>query len=397
MSPARARWAVGTLFLTNGALIANVVPRYPDLVERLDLSGRALGGAVGAYGAGALVLGLAAGPLVHRFGSARVSLGAVLLASANLGLVGVAGSWAVLASALLLAGAVDAVADVAENTHGLRVERALGRSVLNTMHALWSVGAVIGGSVGSAAAALQVPVAVHLPVAGLVLALVGCVAYRFLLPGPDREPPTPGPGSAPVPRLAWRSSVPLLLALGLVASTAQLMEETTATWSALYLRGELEAGAGVAGLGFVALQSAQIVGRLLGDPAVTRWGDVAVARAGGCLALLAMGPGLLLAERLGVAAAVTAFALVGLGIGTVIPSAMRRADELPGLRPGTGLTLASTVLRVVVTVAPLLLGVVADARGLVAVLAVIPGAALVLVLTAGVLGPAPTTGRSHDR
>lgn len=393
MSVGRARWAVGTLFLTNGALIANVVPRYPDLVERLDLSGTELGAAVGAYGAGALVLGLTAGPLVHRFGSARVSLGAVLLAAANLGLVGVAGSWAVLASALLLAGALDAVADVAENTHGLRVERALGRSVLNTMHAMWSVGAVLGGSVGSAAAALGVPVAVHLPLAGLVLAMVGCLAYRHLLPGPDREP-VPAAGPARQPALSWSASLPLLLALGLVASTAQLMEETTATWSALYLRGDLLAGAGAAGTGFVALQAAQFVGRLLGDPAVTRWGDVAVARAGGCLALLAMGSALASSERVGVPGVVVAFALVGLGIGTVIPSAMRLADDLPGLRPGTGLTLASTVLRVVVALAPLVLGVVADTLGLRAVLTAIPLAALVLVAMCGVLRSPRPAGRT---
>ncbi|WP_380168063.1 MFS transporter [Jannaschia sp. R86511] len=407
----RARWAVGTLFLTNGALIANVVPRYPDLVARLDLSRTELGGAVAAYGVGALVLGLTGGVLVHRFGSARVALGAVLLASANLALVGVAGTWLVLAGALLLAGAVDAVADVAENTHGLRVERLLGRSVLNTMHAMWSVGAVLGGSLGSLAAALDVPVQVHLPVAGALVAAVGLLAYRRLLPGPDRDvAPVAAPGAvaagpadgAPGSRAGrrretastWSAALPLLVALGLVASSAQLMEETTATWSALYLRGDLAAGAGAAGLGFVALQGAQFVGRLLGDPAVTRWGDVAVARVGGLLALVAMGTGLALADQVQVTGTVVAFALVGLGIGTVIPSAMRRADEVPGLRPGTGLTLASTVLRVVVTVAPLALGVVADAFGERAALTAVPLSALLLVLMAGVLAPPrPVGGR----
>ena len=59
----RARGAVAVLFFTNGALFANVVPRYPDLKAELGLSNAALGSAVAAYGLGALVgnLGLGTG------------------------------------------------------------------------------------------------------------------------------------------------------------------------------------------------------------------------------------------------------------------------------------------------------------------------------------------------
>ncbi|MGF1662493.1 MAG: MFS transporter [Kineosporiaceae bacterium] len=329
---------------------------------------------------------MVAAPLVHRFGSARVAVAAVVAAGAVLGFIGLAGTWAVLAAALLVAGMVDAVADVAENTHGLRVERLLGRSVLNTMHALWSVGAVLGGLAGSAAAAWQVPLPWHLAVAGALLAGLGVAASRFLLPGPDRGPrePSPPPGEPAGPPALLRM-LPVAVALGVVAAAAQVAEEAAATWSALYLREDLLAGAGVAGLGFVALQAAQTVGRLLGDPAVTRWGDRAVARAGAALAGVAMAAALLVPDRAGVAGTVLAFAAVGLGIGTIIPSAMRRADALPGLRAGTGLTLVSTVLRVLVAVSPVVLGVVADAAGERVALAAVPVGALVVVLLAGIL------------
>jgi fucose permease len=382
-----ARWAVGLLFLANGAAIANVVPRYPDLVDRLGLTRTELGAAVGAYGVGALVLGLVAAPLVHRFGSARVATSAVVAAGVVLAVVGSAGTWAVLAAALLVAGAVDAVADVAENTHGLRVERLLGRSVLNIMHALWSVGAVLGGLLGSAAAAWQVPLAWHLAVAGTLLAGLGIAVSRFLLPGPDRDSvarPVAVERRRGAPHGLARV-LPFAVVLGVVAAMAQVAEDATATWSALYLRGDLLAGAGAAGLGFVALQAAQTVGRVLGDPAVTRWGDRAVARAGAVLAGTALAAALLVPDRAGVAGTVLAFAAVGLGIGTIIPSAMRQADALPGLRAGTGLTLVSTVLRILVAALPVGLGVVADAAGERIALAVVPIGALVVVLLAGVL------------
>jgi MFS family permease len=403
-SAGRARWAVGVLFLTNGAVIANIVPRYPDLVDRLDLDRVDLGVAVGAYGLGALVFGVFAGPLVHRFGSARVALGAVLAATTTLAVIGTAWTGAVFVAAMVLAGTADAVADVAENTHGLRVERLLGRSVLNTMHAMWSVGAVLGGLMGSAAAALRVPLPWHLLAAAVAITAAAIVASRFLLPGPDREleaAPAAGQVSRGQPSRRLVSALPVVLALGLVAASAQLMEDTTATWSALYLRDDLAAGAGVAGLGFVALQSAQILGRVLGDPAVTRWGDRIVARAGAAAAGAAMGVALLVPDRVGVAGTLLAFAVVGLGIGTIIPSAMRRADALPGLRAGTGLTMVSTVLRITLVVVPVLLGVTAQAAGERVALAAIPVAAVVVLVLAGVLParvrrPAASASRSRS-
>ncbi len=75
-----------------------------------------------------------------------------------------------------------------------------------------------------------------------------------------------------------------------------------------------------------------------------------------------------------------------------MPAAMHGADQLPGLRPGTGLTVVTWLMRVGFFGAPLLVGLVADAAGLRAGLLVVPLAGLLAVLLAGVLPrrPAPT-------
>ena len=61
---------------------------------------------------------------------------------------------------------------------------------------------------------------------------------------------------------------------------------------------------------------------------------------------------------------IAGFAAAGLGVATAVPAAMRAADELPGLRAGTGLTILTWLMRVGFLGAPLLVGVVADAAGL---------------------------------
>ncbi|GAA1831957.1 hypothetical protein GCM10009772_07000 [Pseudonocardia alni subsp. carboxydivorans] len=125
----RARAAVALVFLTNGLVYANLLPRFPQIKADLGLSNTQLGLAVAAMPFAALLAGLTAGPLIARFTSARVASFGMAVIALGVVLVGFAPSWALFATAMLLVGASDAVVDVAQNAHGLRVQRATaGRS-----------------------------------------------------------------------------------------------------------------------------------------------------------------------------------------------------------------------------------------------------------------------------
>lgn len=383
----QARYAVAALFFANGALFANLVPRFPDLKANLGLSNAAFGSALAAYVLGALVVGLAGSLLVRRWGSSRVAPLSTIGLAANLVLVAIAPSWLTLAVAFLIAGSLDVVADVAGNVHGLRVERLYGKSILNSQHGVWSIGAVAGGSMGAAAAGLGVPVVWHLAVVAGLFAALAVGVWRFLLPGRDdaERAASARVGGAPRSQLARLRLGRGLVALGLIAAMAQVMEEAGGTWGALYLRGELGAAAGVSGLGFIALQALQTVGRLAGDRLVTRYGDRAVARAGATLAGAAMVAALTAPS---VIATVVAFGVVGLGIGTLIPASLRTADDLPGLGGGAGITIVGSVNRVALLAVPPLIGLVADAYSLRVALVAMPVAAIaVLLLSPALRGP----------
>ncbi len=332
---------------------------------------------------------MSGGVLVARWGSAVVAPVGTLVIAANLVLIGAAPTWLALAVALFAAGSLDAVADVANNAHALRVERRYGRSILNSLHAVWSIGAVTGAAMGSLALVLGAPVVVHLAVVAALLAVVPLVVRRLLLPGPDgadRPAVPPSHAGSRVPSAVAMPGRPHLVlglaALGTVSACAQSVEDAGAAWSALYLRQDLGAAAAVGGLGFIALQTCQTVGRLLGDPAVTRFGDRAVARAGATLGGCAMAAALATSSPL---ATVAGFGAIGLGIGTLIPASMRRADELPGLPPGAGLTVVGTIDRIAIFVAPPVIGAVADVAGLRVGLLAMPLAMAVVVLLAGAL------------
>jgi hypothetical protein len=262
---------------------------------------------------------------------------------------------------------------VAQNAHGLRVQRLYGRSILNAFHGLWSIGAVTGGLLGSAAAGLGVPLPLHLAVVAVVFGVVALIGSRAMLPGPDDadRPPAPQPDGtgAAGARGAWRAAALPLAALGLLAACGSIVEDAGASWSALYLRTELATGVAVAGLGFVALQSAMTLGRLTGDRVVDRFGQRRVVQAGGVLTTVGMGLALAYPS---VPTTLIGFALAGLGVATLIPAVYHAADELPGLSSGSGLTVINWLLRAGFLLSPLLIGVLADATSLrVALLSVV--------------------------
>src|SRR5207248_10681018 len=110
----RARVAVAALFLTNGALFANLLPRYPEIKTDLHLSNAVYGAAIAAFSGGALVAGLTAAALIRRLHSSRVAVVGTMAIATFVVIAGLATSPVVLAAALFTAAASDALTDFAQ-------------------------------------------------------------------------------------------------------------------------------------------------------------------------------------------------------------------------------------------------------------------------------------------
>lgn len=368
--------ATALLFAANGAIFGAIVPRLPDLKNALDLGPAAFGLAMACYPAGALVGGLLTPALMRRRSDGAVAVATMIAASVVAALVGFSPVVAVFAGLLLAFGLTDAITDVSMNAHGIRVQLRHGRSLINRFHAVWSLGAVLGAAGGSVAAGAGVPVQGQMIGAGVVCALAALAAYPMRL-GPSvaeddrgrdldradagREAPA---GPAALRRIPGGRALLLLIALGLFACCATLVEDYAQTWSALYLREVAAAGAGLAGLGFIAVQGAQLVGRLTGDRLVEKFGAARVGRMGGGSVVLGAGAALagsfLLDGPALLALLLVGFAAAGWGIATVIPGAMVGADSVPGLAPGAGLAVLNWVMRLGFLLSPPLVGLIAE-------------------------------------
>jgi MFS family permease len=389
----RARLAVAAFFFVNGASYANVIPRLPEIKDALELSDTLYGLSIAAAPVGALLSGLAAGSLIRRIGSAQLAaFGSILLTLAVLA-VGLAPVPLVFAAAVFVAGLLDSPTDVAQNAHGLRVQKRYGRSIINSFHAVWSLGAVAGGVMSAGAIALGLPLGVHLAVTAALFSAIVLVALRFRLPGSDEpeidtetENALLGVAEARTRARVSPQLVGIMTALALIAIAATIVEDVGSSWAALYLRDSLGAPAAVAALGFVALIGFQFLGRIVGDRMVDRLGQRTVARIGGSVVVLGMGAALAFPS---IPSTLVGLAAAGFGVATLVPATMDAANGLQGLRPGTGLTLVTWLMRLGFLLSPLVIGTISDATELRVSLILVPVVALAVLVLSSVLRPRP--------
>ena len=375
----RERRAVTALFLANGALIATVLPRLPEIKAGLELTDGQLGLALIGGGLGGLAGSAASRWLLPRFGSRRLAVVSTVAHALLVPLVGVVPVAVLLFAVLVLAGIADAFMDVAMNVSGMEVQRRLGRPVLSSMHAVWSIGAVLGGLAGTAAAGFRVPVVTH-------AAAVGVVLVAVVLPLAAAVPDHSGAGAE---RPTGTRFSPALALLCLLAVLAAFVEEAPASWSAIYLVEHTEARPGAAGLAYTAFMAAMVAGRLVGDRLVARFGLVHVVRVGGVLVAVALGSGLLTGST---AAGVVAFGVLGLGAASLFPALFTAAGALPG----QGVAVMNAASRVGFLASPPVTGGLADAVGLPLALGivVVPAGVGIAVLAGAVR---PATGPAAAR
>ncbi|MFJ8311970.1 MULTISPECIES: MFS transporter [unclassified Streptomyces] len=380
----RARIAVAAVFCVHGAVTGNFATRVPWIQEHAGVSTGRLGIALAFPAIGSSLLMPLSGAVTHRFGARTALRGLLALWTLALALPALAPNVYTLCAALFVYGATAGMADVAMNALGVETENRLGRSIMSGLHGMWSAGALIGSAAGTLAAHLGADARLHHVVAAATLTLLGLAACRGVL---DLRS---SPGAAPPPRftLPPRSA----LVIGLVGFCAVFAEGASLDWSAVYLRDELGSSAGAAAACTTAFTLTMAVARIAGDKVVDRFGAVRTVRGGGVLATLG---GLLVVVAPGPAAAMSGFALLGLGVAVVVPLAFAAAGR-SGPNPSQAIAGVATITYTSGLVAPSAIGSIADLTSLVVSFGLVTVLGLGLVAGARVLraGARPQTAVS---
>ncbi|MFD4138239.1 MULTISPECIES: MFS transporter [unclassified Streptomyces] len=378
----RARIAVAAVFCVHGAVTGSFATRIPWIQDHAGASAGQLGLALAFPALGASVAMPLAGAISHRFGARTALRGLLALWTLSLILPSFAPNLLTLCAALFLFGATAGMSDVAMNALGVEIENRLDRSIMSSLHGMWSAGALIGSAGGTLAAHLGSDARLHHVLAALTLTVLGLTACQGVLDlqsTPDQEAP---PRFTLPPRSA--------LVIGAVGFCAVFAEGASLDWSAVYLRDILGTSPGIAAASTTAFALTMAVARLAGDRIVDRFGPVRTVRVGG---VMATAGGLLVVAARHPAVAMLGFALIGLGVAVVVPLAFAAAGR-SGPHPSQAIAGVATITYTSGLIAPSAIGAVADTTSLVVSFALVTALTCGLVAGAGVLR---TAGRESAK
>ena len=321
--------AVAVLFFVNGMTFSNWLPRVPEVRDRLGVGNAGIGAVLLGGGLGGIVGALLVGRLSERLGSKRLLLLAASALAVGLPMIGIVPAAALLLVVLTVLGALDVFNDVSMNAQGVMIQERLGRSIMNRLHAMWSLGFLVGALIGSAMAAVGVGVRAHLLIVGAVLFVAVQVVQPWLLPIDDPHAPLVDAAATSTQR-RW---APVVVLMAAAAFAAMALEAMPNEWAAVMMRDDFDLGQR-AGFGTVTVAASMLAGRLVGDHVLDRVGERRLLQ--GAVTMIAGG---VVVTALAPAAAVAFAGLLiwGLGLSVVFPQLYASAARLPGVSAGSGL------------------------------------------------------------
>ena len=324
MNLLRSKIAVCFFFLSGGSSLALWAVHIPLIEKSVGINYSVLGALLMFSGLGGFLAMQLFGYLVDHIGSKTATrIGGVAVGLSLLG-PAFASDVVTLGLAILLLGFGIAGVDVAMNAAALHVERENKRAIFTFFHLFWSVGGLVGATLGFATIGAGFVQSQTLTVVGIFLAIAGFFIASWLLP--DR--PNVASGDKSQDRAHGKQNRRVLgfvILAGLMSASGAIIEGVAHDWSALYLRDIQQTDVATAAWGLVAFNIGMITGRIFIDRIVERkgrgfiitWGSLAAALA---IGLQAIAPNLTLS--------LIFWFLLGLGISGVVPQLFAAASEI---------------------------------------------------------------------
>lgn len=326
------RRSVSGYFFVNGVAFSSWVARIPDIKHRTELGDGLLGAALLVAAAGT-VLGLtAAGRFIDRLGANTISKVASTAVALGLAGPGLAPDLPALIVALLFFGLAGGAYNVSMNAQAVAVDRAYGRQIITSFHAVYSVGALVGSAMGAATVRLGIEPSVSLPLLAVALAAGAWACGRG-----SGSAVTPQPSGEPADRGGRTKAFSgRILLIGACCFACLLAEGAVADWSGVYLKEDVGLSGTFAPAGYMAFSVTMAAGRLVGDLLAVSIGAMRLVFWSALLSGAGLTAGLLSGRG---AVALLGFGVFGAGLSCVMPQMFKAAgNQFPD---GTGRAVAA--------------------------------------------------------
>lgn len=372
------RRAVSAVFLLAGAMFGIWASRIPSVAIKHQLGEGQLGLLLLLLAAGAIAAFPLAGRWADRFGAAPVTLRFGLANVTALFLVALSPNTWTLAIALFAFGATTGSIDVTMNTWAGEVERHVGRPIMASFHALFSLGAGLGAGSGYVAIKAGMDIPAHFLTAGLLFGTttLGMAWINWTSATHD--------DADPAPLVAFPKGP--LIAVGVLTLCSALGEGAMADWGAIFLVFTTGATEAYAALGYAVFSATMVAMRLIGDRVIHAIGAVRTAQLAGAIAAIGAACAVLFANY---TTALVGFALMGVGYAVIFPLSFSRAANDPQIKPGAAIASVATLGYGGALIGPPLIGFVAELTSIRTAFALLIALAGLITVLAGSLRVTP--------
>ncbi len=347
-----ARLAVNIIFFLNGFVHANYFSRLPRIQNLFDINDGVVGLVLLSSAVGALIAMPFTGWLILRNGSRRVTIFSAFFYCSLIPFIPwlpTATLWPLIFLFFLL-GISAGMLDVAMNSQAVMVEKKLGKPIMTSFHALFSIGMMVGAAGGSLFTKLSPGLFIHFVTISAISIVTVFVARYYLIHDKPQNKTVEGP--------AFRLPNAAMVSIGVIAFCCMLGEGAMADWSTNYMENIVKADPALAPLGLSAFALAMTIGRVFGDGARVKFGDKALMVACGIVATVGLSIALIFVHPITV---ITGLFIVGLGLSAIVPIAYSIAGHTKDLPPGVGLAMVTTVGYTGFLFGPPIIGLLADA------------------------------------
>lgn len=347
----RSRWAIGAAFFLHGLCFSSWGARIPTIQQNLGLSEIELGSVLFALPIGSIISMPIATWIVGQFGS-RIALSfALSFYSLMLVTIGLATTPLQLALFLILFGCCSNTVNVSVNTQAIAVEALLKKSVMSSLHGLWSLAGFGGAAIGLIMIGAKVPLVWHFALISSLVLMGVLWNQKFFLPDTAAKKE-----KTPLFTLPDRA----LMGLGLIAFCSMICEGAMFDWSGVYFKKVILAEGSLVGAGYAAFMSTMAGTRFVADHLITKLGINKVLKSCGIL----IATGLMISVIFpNLTAGIIGFLLVGAGTSAVVPLVFSEAGKISET-PSAAIAAVSTIGFIGFLIGPPLIGWIAGISSL---------------------------------
>lgn len=343
-------FAPAWVFTSINILMGTWALYIPHVKEKLALNDSEIGFALFSYALGILFFLPIVPYLTKKIGVGQYTIiGIILFAFAFLFLL-LAPNYLLLCSCLFVIGIFSGSTDIAMNALVSEIEKQDACNFMSAAHGFFSLGGVIGGSLGSIFLTFYIDPLLHITIISLFVIITNLLIAKHYRHIKEEK------------QLTEKSSYPLkklrpLIGLAFLAFVIMSSEGAIEHWSNLYFLEVVQITAdNLAGIGFIAFSVMMTIGRFFGDGISKRFGSMQIIIYGCLVAMI----GYLFILYQSLLITTMGFGILGLGLSVIIPELFRMAGKVKGVTASVSISFVSGIGFVGFLIGPVLLGFISS-------------------------------------